>query len=36
MKMKHIAIAAVAIFAAGLLAAPAAAQQLQSRLFEVT
>src|SRR5215831_17898589 len=36
MKMKHLAIGVFAIFIAGLLTAPATAQQLQSRLFEVT
>jgi len=36
MKMKHLAIGVIAMFAVGLFIAPATAQQLQSRLFEVT
>jgi ABC-type amino acid transport substrate-binding protein len=36
MQTKHVAIGALALFLAGLLSVPGAAQQLQSRLFEVT
>src|SRR5690348_1936260 len=34
--MKHVVMSALALVLAGLLSAPASAQQLQSRLFEVT